>query len=417
MSTDSIQPNAPLGLGDVLKLAPVRRLWLAQAVSVFGDFLAVFAVLTHASFALHANAAQVAGITVSFMLPFAVVGPLAGVFVDRWNVKRTMIASDLIRAAIVLLLILAPSLAGIYLLLFSLSVVSTFFVPAQSVTLRAIVPPEGLLSTNALMQQAMQLARIVSPALAGALVGWLGPASCYVLDAASFVASASLIASIAIARTPSPPKEGHPVRVVLQELAAGVRFIFTHPILTFVVIAMSAGMFAVSCFGPLIAVYVRDVLHSSGVVFGVVNSMIGVGMIAGTFLASRLAKRSTQGHLVLVGLLVMGAFVVLLAGVPKIVAAGVGMFGIGVGVVFVFVSAQTMMQGQTPIELVGRVSSSVWALLSVAQLLGLVLSGATAQRIGIVNVFFGSAVLLALMAIGGWFGLPRKALAPTPSPA
>jgi MFS family permease len=417
MSTESMKPNAPLGLGDVLKLAPVRRLWLAQVVSVFGDFLALFAVLTHASFDLHANAAQVSGITIAFMLPFAVVGPLAGVFVDRWNVRRTMIASDLIRCVIVLLLIAAPSLGGIYVLLFLMSTVSTFFVPAQSVTLRTIVPPEGLLSTNALMQQAMQLARIISPALAGALVGWLGPASCYVLDAASYVASASLIAAIVIARTPPPPKEGHPARVVLQELVAGVRFIFTHPILTFVVVAMSAGMFAVSCFGPLIAVYVRDVLHSTGVVFGIVNSMIGVGMIAGTFLASRLAKRSSQGHLVLVGLLVMGAFVVLLAGVPKVLAAGVGMFGIGVGVVFVFVSAQTMMQGQTPIELVGRVSSSVWSLMSLSQLLGLVLSGATAQRIGIVNVFFGSAAMLAMMAVAGWFGLPRKALGPTPSPA
>jgi hypothetical protein len=75
------------------------------------------------------------------------------------------------------------------------------------------------------------------------------------------------------------------------------------------------------------------------------------------------------------------------------------------------------MQGQTPIELVGRVSSSVWSLMSLSQLLGLVLSGATAQRIGIVHVFFGSAALLGLMAIGGWFGLPRKALGPTPSPA
>jgi MFS family permease len=418
MATDPVDPPAPLGIGAVLRLAPVRRLWLAQVVSVFGDFLALFAVLTHASFGLHATPAQVSGITIAFMLPFAIIGPLAGVFVDRWNVRRTMIASDLIRAVIVLLLVLAPGLREIYLLLFLMSTVSSFFVPAQSVTLRTIVPPHGLLSANALMQQAMQLARIASPALAGALVGWLGPASCYALDAASYVASASLIAAIVIVRPPAPPREGHPARAVVQDLGAGVRFVFTHPILSFVVLAMSAGMFAVSCFGPLIAVYVRDVLRSSPLVFGVVNSMIGVGMIAGTFLAGRLARRRSQGHLVLVGLVVMGAFVVILASIPRTLAAGIGMFGIGVGVVFVFVSAQTTMQGQTPIELVGRVSSSVWALLSLAQLLGLVLSGAAAQRVGIVNVFFASAVLLGLMAIGGYFALPRTAPsagAPTPA--
>ena len=113
----------------------------------------------------------------------------------------------------------------------------------------------------------------------------------------------------------------------------------------------------------------------------------------------------------------MGAVVVLLASIPRIPAAGLGMFGIGVGVVLVFVSAQTMMQGQTPIELVGRVSSSVWALLSLAQLLGLVRSGAAAQRVGIVHVFFASAVLLGLMAVGGWFAVPRQALAQAPNSA
>ena len=81
---------------EVLQLRPMRRLWLAQVVSVFGDFLAIFAVLSYVSFNLHASASQVTGISVSFMIPFALIGPIAGVFVDRWNVKRTMIASDLI---------------------------------------------------------------------------------------------------------------------------------------------------------------------------------------------------------------------------------------------------------------------------------------------------------------------------------
>src|SRR6476620_1117593 len=166
---------------EVLQLRPVRRLWLAQIVSVFGDFLAIFAVLSYVSFNLHATAAQVTFIRVSFMLPFAFVGPLAGVFVDRWNVKRTMIASDLIRAALALALVVAGSLGQIYAILFLLSVVSTFFVPAQSVTLRTIVPKEGLLAANALVQQAFQVMRIISPALAGAMVGWFGASSCYYL--------------------------------------------------------------------------------------------------------------------------------------------------------------------------------------------------------------------------------------------
>src|ERR1041384_6024182 len=143
-----------LTIREVLKLKPVRRLWAAQVVSVFGDFLAIFAVLSYVSFNLHASAAQVTLISVSFMVPFALIGPVAGVFVDRWNVKRTMIASDLIRAALVLALVFATTLGEIYAILFLLSAVSTFFVPAQTVTLRTIVPREGLLAANALVQQA-----------------------------------------------------------------------------------------------------------------------------------------------------------------------------------------------------------------------------------------------------------------------
>src|ERR1044071_1118865 len=126
---------APLGLGEVMKLRPVRLLWLAQLVSVFGDFLAIFAVISVVTYQLHGTAAQVTLISIAFMLPFALISPIAGVFVDRWNVKRTMITSDLIRAVLAFLLIFTSnSLTAIYAILFVLSAVSTFFVPAQSVT-------------------------------------------------------------------------------------------------------------------------------------------------------------------------------------------------------------------------------------------------------------------------------------------
>src|SRR6476659_9204700 len=142
-----------LTIRQVLQLKPVRRLWLAQIVSVFGDMLALFAVLSVVSFKLHGTPAQVTLISVYFMIPFAFIGPLAGVFVDRWNVKRTMIASDVIRAGLALGLVFASSLHQLYAILFVLSLVSTFFVPAQTVTLRTIVPPEGLPAANALMSQ------------------------------------------------------------------------------------------------------------------------------------------------------------------------------------------------------------------------------------------------------------------------
>jgi DHA3 family macrolide efflux protein-like MFS transporter len=410
-------PAPQLTIREVLKLKPVRRLWAAQVVSVFGDFLAIFAVLSYVSFSLQASAAQVTLISVSFMIPFGVIGPVAGVFVDRWNVKRTMIASDLIRAVLCLALVFAGNVWQIYAILFLLSTVSTFFVPAQSVTLRTIVPREGLLAANALVQQAFQVMRIISPALAGAVVAWFGASFCYYLDSITFIFSASMIATLVIAREPAVPAKGsHPLHSVLNDLIAGVKFIFTHATISFVILAMAAGMFAVSCFGPLIAVYVRDELQATSVVFGIINSMIGVGMIIGTLVISRFAKEMSKTHLALWGLFTMGAFVVVLAAFKTIAAASAGMLGLGIGVIFVIVAAQTLMQGLTPMDMIGRVSSSFMAVLSIAQLVGLVISGSLAQTLGIRNLFFASAAMLFLITVFGYFRLPQQATVSAPTP-
>ena len=418
--TASAPQLTQLTIREVFKLKPVRRLWAAQVVSVFGDFLAIFAVISYVSFNLHASAGQVTLITVSFMIPFAIVGPVAGVFVDRWNVKRTMIASDLIRGVLCLALVFAGNVWQIYAILFLLSTVSTFFVPAQSVTLRTIVPKEGLLAANALVQQAFQVMRIISPALAGAIVGGFGASTCYYLDSITFAFSASMIATLVIAREPVvPSKDSHPVKVVLDDLFAGVKFIFTHPTISFVILAMAAGMFAVSCFGPLIAVYVRDELQATVLAFGIINSMIGVGMIVGTLAISRFAKEVSKTHLALWGLFTMGSFVVVLAAFKTIAAASVGMLGLGIGVIFVIVAAQTLMQGLTPMEMIGRVSASFMAVLTIAQLVGLVISGSLAQTLGVRNLFFASATLLFVITVFGYFRLPQQAPASpvsTPTP-
>ncbi len=410
------EETKPLTFGEVLRLKPVRRLWIAQIVSIFGDFLALFAVLSDVSFRLHATAAQVTLISVAFLVPFALLGPVAGVFVDRWDAKRTMIASDLIRSALALGLVFASGLNQIYAILVALSAVSTFFVPAQTITIRAVTPREGLMAANALMQQAFQVVRIISPAIAGAMVNWIGAKPAYYFDSASFILSASLIAAIAVQRATaatesSAPSESGRLKSILNDLLAGVRFIFTHATISFVILAMAAGMFALSCFAPLIAIYVRDTLKSTEFQFGVINSMIGVGMIFASQFITRFAKDRSKSLLVVAGLLGMGIGVVVMASIAHVAVAAVGAFGIGFGAIFIIVPTQTLMQQETPVELVGRVSSSFMSVLSVSQLVGLIISGSLAQTLGIKNLFFASAAMLVLFAGFGYVRLPTQAKA------
>jgi predicted MFS family arabinose efflux permease len=137
--------------------------------------------------------------------------------------------------------------------------------------------------------------------------------------------------------------------------------------------------------------------------------MIGVGMILGSLALNRFAQRLSKSHLVIWGLLVIAGFVVLMASFKNTTMAGLGTFGIGVGVIFIIVAAQTLMQQRTPIEMVGRVSSSFMSVLSFAQLFGLVFSGSLAQVLGIRNLFYASAALLLLIAGFGYFRLPQPA--------
>ena len=403
-----------LSFGEVLALRPVRLLWIAQVVSIFGDLLALFTVLGDVSFRLKATPAQVTLISVSFLIPLALLGPVAGVFVDRWDAKRTMIASDLIRAALALGLVFASSLSQIYAILFALSAVSTFFIPAQTITIRSVTPREGLMAANALMQQAFQVVRIISPTAAGAMVNWVGAKPAYYFDGVSFIFSASMIAAIAIKRAAaatdsSSPSESGKLKSILNDLMAGARFIFTHAAISFVMLAMAAGMFALSCFAPLIAIYVRDMLKSTGFQFGVINSMIGVGMIFATQFITRFAKNRSKSLLVVAGLFGMGMAVMVMVSIGHVAVAAIGAFGIGFGAIFIVVPTQTLMQQETPIELVGRVSSSFMSVLSVSQLLGLIISGSLTQRMGIRNLFFASAAMLVLFALFGFFRLPKKA--------
>jgi MFS family permease len=92
----------PLSMSAVLRFPIMRRLWTAQIVSTFGDFLALFAVINFLTFHLNAQPEQVTGLQIAYLLPIAVLGILAGVFVDRWPLKPTLVTSDLIRAGLCL---------------------------------------------------------------------------------------------------------------------------------------------------------------------------------------------------------------------------------------------------------------------------------------------------------------------------
>ena len=424
MSTSpAAEALAPLSMSEVLRFPIMRRLWYAQLVSTFGDFLALFAVINFLTFHLDASARQVTGVQISYQLPIAVLGILAGVFVDRWALKPTMVASDFARSGLCLLLLFASSRMQFYLILALISVVSSFFGPAQGIAIRSAVPLHGLRSANSLMQQVMFGMRVVGPPLAGVLYTLLGARACYIVDAVSFVASGLLIASLALSRPAlaameatldetdaSQPKKG--IASIVPDMRQGIGFIVHHAAVLFVILALAAGMFVVGCFGPLIAVYVRDSLHASTKTYGWVSAMIGLGMLLGMNALTTVGKKLKSETLVYAGLAGIGIGLCILAGVPHVWAALLADLVIGFSVAGIILPANVMIQQETPPALMGRVGSTVMSMVFGAQILGLVLSGQLANRIGVRHVFAVCAVIVVvLILVGKLFMEPKPEVA------
>jgi DHA3 family macrolide efflux protein-like MFS transporter len=417
-STNPLAAPEPMTMGAVLRVVTMRRLWYAQIVSTFGDFLALFAVITVMTFKLHATPQQVTGVQIAYLLPIALISVISGVFVDRWPVKTTLVTSDFIRAGLCLLLLFVHSVYGFYAALAAISVISSFFSPAQGVAIRAAVPFHGLRSANALMQQVMFIMRIIGPSIAILLVGAFGAKICYWLDSASFIASGSLIASLVLIvpkKATASPAEGQPVTPeksgiprILADMKEGAGFILHHAALLFVIVALAAAMFVMGCFGPLIAVYVRDVLHALTKTYSIVSAMIGFGLLIGVNALNAFAKKMSNTLQVYLGLGGIALGTALLAFIPLVATTILGCFLIGFAAAGVIVPAQTLVQQETPAELMGRVGSTLMSAIFTAQIAGLVLSGILAQYTSIRRVFLLCTIMLAVLLLAGKLWMEPK---------
>ena len=356
--------------------------------------MAVFAVQVAVTFRMHGRPRDMAGVFVAGLIPGIVLGPLAGAFADRRDAKRIMIASDLARALLVLLLPLAGRVRDMQAVSFAIGCVSSFFNPAQAITVPLLVRREGLLAATARMQQSTQLIRVASPAVASAMLGWCGERMCYYADATSFVLSATLLWTLQYER-PQPTARASRI---WMDLAEAVKFILGDRGFSRVVFSLAMGTFAAGCFASLASVYVRDVLHRGPQELALMGSLIGGGTVFGATVLNLYSRRRNARTLMRVGMIGVGLSVFLFAWIPRPAAALIGSAGMGLSVAIAIAGGTAALLGETPPELRGRVSGASASLTACAQLAAMLVAGAAAGRIGIRGVFLVSSLLLLATA-------------------
>lgn len=182
----------------VLRQRNFTLLWCGQLVSIAGDW-AVLIALPFYVYSLTGSTLATGGMFIIETLPRVLIGSVAGVFVDRWDYRRTMIVSDLVRAALLLPLLAVRSFSDlwiVYLVALVQATVSQFFVPAENALLPRLVSTDHLVTANSLNSLGQQVARLLAPPLGGVFMASLGLHSVVWFDSATFLLSAILIALI-----------------------------------------------------------------------------------------------------------------------------------------------------------------------------------------------------------------------------
>lgn len=370
---------------DPLRERDFARLWSGQAISNAGDWVN-YVALTALVYDLTGSAWMVAVLRACHAVPLLIVGPFAGVLVDRWNRKVTLVIVDVIRAGLVLLFPLVHDVGSIFLITIAFNVVSTLFAPAKNALIPAIVSRERLLTANSLSSTTQNMAMVIGPALGGLILAGSGTATAFYVDSASFVVSAVAIASMVVAGRPPSQQPGEQRTSPWQEMATGLRFTWSKLDVRNVLLLEVGLTLGWGCINVL-AVVIASALPGGGPTeYGLLLASIGAGSLLAALLIGAFGTAWPMGRLFPLGFLLISVGVATLAESRLLLAACLGYFLAGSGRVAIEVSATTIYQNSVPDGLRGRVFALRYtvthmSILAANQAAGLITDAASVEPI------------------------------------
>ena len=341
------------------------RFWAADTVSVFGSLITRIALPFTAILMLNASAFEVSLLVLADLVPSCVVGLPVGVWVDRVRRLPLMIASDVMRAAVLVSIPIAAAfdaltLAQLYAVSFVASALTVLFNVAQVSILPALVSREDLLEANSKTSATQSISEIGAFGIGGWLVQLLSGPGAILVDAVSFLASAVVLRSVAVNET-APATE---VRSAMRrEIVAGLDYVWHQPLLRTTALASMALLFGLSIFGTIISLFALKELGFEAGPLAMIFAVGGVSSLVGSVLVGPVTRALGVGPAMIVGLLVAGLLLlplVLAQGHGASAAVWLAVQQLGDGAVLVFLINEVSLR-QTIVApgLMGRVNSSV----------------------------------------------------------
>jgi MFS family permease len=367
------------------------KFWAGSAISDVGSQVTVLAVPLIAALTLDATPWQMGLLAAAGSAPILLVGLFAGVWVDRVRRRPVMIATDLGRAALLLIIPLA-AVSGVlrieilYAVLLSTGALTVLFDVANMSFLPSLVATDRIVEGNTKLQSTSAAAHVVGPSVGGVLVSLLTAPFALLVDALSFVISAAFIARTRVAEAPPETRGGR--AGVVGEITEGVRVVIDDRVLRALAGASATTILFGRMFMAVYVLYMTRVLGLSAVGVGLVFATGGVGSLAGSIVAERLARRFGPGPTMigaqvafgLTGMLVPLAVLVPSWALPMIIASE---FAQWMAILVYWVNAISVRQAITPDRVLGRVNATMWFLAGGANPIGSVIGGALGGAIGV----------------------------------
>ncbi len=388
--------------------ADYRNLFFAMLTSSLGDWIGVLAILALTESILgqgtRAAAFALSGVMIARVLPTLLLGPVAGVYVDRWDRKRLMIVTDIGRGIIMALIPFvgrgegtATGVTELFVATFAIEVMSTLFGPAKDATVPNIVRRERLVHANQLSLIVTYGTLPLGGVLFALLVGTsntfftgveflqMRPSALAIwFNAATFFVSAVLVALI---RDPDGDRRRTVSASVDQpgwwaELTEGIRFISAHPLIRALIVGVTAaflGAGIVLAVGKLFTTIVNA--GESG--FGVLVAAVGSGLFAGLLGSAPLAQRLGKERLFAPGIGVAGGGLIVAALMPRLDLATIPAFIMGLGAGVGFLTGYTMLQEYASDEIRGRTFAAFNTAIRAALFISLVVGPLMVGIIGL----------------------------------
>jgi MFS family permease len=379
-------------------------LWTGQAISTLGDYVFTTTLVLWIATSIGRGqpwvALAVSGVLIAVAVPELVVGPFAGVFVDRWNKQSTMLRMDALRAVLIALLIPLPAFTGhlpaqasvsaIYAVVIAATVCAQFFLPSRLALIGDIVAEEQHARAFGMAQSTTYLSVILGPPIAAVLFFGVGVQWALLLNALSFAAS---FISILLVRAP-PAATSRVDGVVAgfrHELVEGLRFTAGNRIIRTLVITISIAMLGGGALNALGIFFLTQNLHAAPSFYGLLDGGYGAGALAGSMLAALYTSRLGVARTFWLSVLVLGVLILVYARLTAFWPAFVLLTVLGLPQAGLNVAMAPIFLHVTPRELIGRVSAILTPTVSLTSMVSIGLAGLLDSTVlrGFHTIFLG----------------------------